>query len=219
MNVKRGIVNGLHHRASVLNNVEENKTKELQDISKTLARNGYPSHITRKKDRSNRRNEEKPDATIRLPYIEGVSEQIKRTCKKFNLRCVFYSRPTLRQSLTHVKPKEKKNSKKNSIYQIPCSCGKVYVGETKRPLEVRINEHRWATKMREIDRSKIANHAWGEGLHRPDWENTKILDQEENATQRKIKETAYMMITPHNFGSKSIDIHNIWRPIIKKTLQ
>ena len=28
------------------------------------------------------------------------------------------------------------------VYQIPCQCGKVYVGETQRRLETRVKEHR-----------------------------------------------------------------------------
>ena len=29
----------------------------------------------------------------------------------------------------------------NVVYWIPCSCGKAYIGETKRKLETRLKEH------------------------------------------------------------------------------
>jgi predicted GIY-YIG superfamily endonuclease len=30
---------------------------------------------------------------------------------------------------------------KKYVYSIPCECGRCYIGETSRPLEVRIKEH------------------------------------------------------------------------------
>ena len=33
------------------------------------------------------------------------------------------------------------NMIKNCVYSIPCSCGKIYKGETGRPLTVRLEEH------------------------------------------------------------------------------
>ena len=41
------------------------------------------------------------------------------------------------------------------MYQIPCSCGNVYIGETKRALETRIKEHRAAVRWGETDEEWI----------------------------------------------------------------
>ena len=67
---------------------------------------------------------------------------------------------------------------KNCIYNIPCSCGKSYTGETGRPLSVRLEEHRKATIRGEVEKSGMTEHAWSNGDHRPAWDETKIIGRE-----------------------------------------
>ena len=220
--VKKGIVKCLHTRASTINNVPENEKKELDDISFTLSRNGYPSAFTKPRKTirpvPSNRNEENPLTTIRLPYSKGVSEDIKKVCKQFNIRCVFKSQPTLRQILTKTKPKMDKNNKKNIIYQVPCRCGKLYIGETKRPLKTRIEEHKSALRTGETSRSHIAVHAWEDGEHGPKWDDTKIIDHEEKWLPRKFKEAAHMSVVRNNYGRPSFEIPTVWMPLIKKAI-
>ena len=64
--------------------------------------------------------------------------------------------------------------------------GSLYIGETKRPLETRIKEHRAATRQGETAKSAIAEHAWGQ--HPILWEETSVLDQAKNNTTLLIKE-------------------------------
>ena len=42
----------------------------------------------------------------------------------------------------HVKTKQNPDKVKGGIYSIPCDCGKVYIGETGRPLKDRLGEHK-----------------------------------------------------------------------------
>ena len=37
--------------------------------------------------------------------------------------------------------------KSGVVYEVPCSCGKVYIAETKRTLETRMKEHRAAARL------------------------------------------------------------------------
>ena len=74
-------------------------------------------------------------------------------CK--SIRTVFTSGSTLRRYLFRVKPPTEFNMTKNCVYSIPCSCGKMYKGETGRPLKVRLEEHRKA-----IVRGEIENRVW-----------------------------------------------------------
>ncbi len=46
------------------------------------------------------------------------------------------------------------------IHSIPCSCGRVYIGETTRRLEQRVKEHQDACKRGDEKVSVIAEHAW-----------------------------------------------------------
>ena len=46
---------------------------------------------------------------------------------------------------------------KNCVYSLPCSCGKIYKGETGGPLKVRLEAHRKAVLQGEIEKSGIAD--------------------------------------------------------------
>jgi hypothetical protein len=80
---------------------------------------------------------------IKMPYIQGLSEQITRHVKqtlKNNVRVVFSNDNSVRKHLMRVKPKMKPLLK-NCIYKVTCSCGAVYIGQTRRALMRRIREH------------------------------------------------------------------------------
>ena len=49
---------------------------------------------------------------------------------------------------------------KNSVYSIPCSCDKIYKGETGRPQKVRLEEHGKSVVRGEIEKSGMADHIW-----------------------------------------------------------
>ena len=85
-----------------------------------------------------------PYVTVCLPYVKGLAERIKKICSPYDIRTVFTSGSTLRRYLFRVKPPTEFNMTKNCVYSIPCSCGKIYKGETGRPLKVRLEEHRKA---------------------------------------------------------------------------
>jgi hypothetical protein len=77
------------------------------------------------------------------------------------------------------------------IYNIPCECGRSYVGETGRPLSISIGEHKFNLKNGLLCKSKLAQHAFEEG-HQISWNEAKILQIEVNSRQRKYKESAHM---------------------------
>ena len=107
-----------------------------------------------------------------IPYVAGMSEDIRHVCRKFNIRVVFKSRRTLRSMLTKVKDTLPLGKQSNVVYRIPRSCGQVYIGETKRRLETRLKEHRDACKRGMIEKSAVAEHVW-ENHHPIDWEETR----------------------------------------------
>ena len=45
------------------------------------------------------------------------------------------------------------------VYRIPCSCGKVYIGETGRDLTTRLKEHKAHGRKGEYDKSAIVKHS------------------------------------------------------------
>ena len=105
--------------------------------------NNYPEHITlapRNLDWRIEDNTQKHTPEC-LPYVKGLAEKIQKICSPYDIRTVFTSGSTLRRYLFWVKPPTEFNLIKNRVFSIPCSCGKIYKGETGHPLKVRLEEH------------------------------------------------------------------------------
>ena len=106
---------------------------------------------------------------------------------------------------------------KNCVYSTPCSCGKIYKGETGRLLKVRLDEHRKAVVRGEIEKSGMADHIWKvKGNHRPLWDEVEIIDRAEHWRIRHFKESAHMLGYNDLPNRPSIELNTIWEPIIKK---
>ena len=71
-----------------------------------------------------------------------MSEDIRRICRGHNIRVAFRLSRTLRAMLSTVKNKVPTEKQSGVVYMIPCSCRKVYLGETERRLETRLKEHK-----------------------------------------------------------------------------
>ena len=111
-----------------------------------------------------------------LPYVSGVSEDIRRVCRRYNLRVVFRSGWTLRPMLIRMKDTLPLEKHPNVVYRIPCSgCSKVYIGETIRRLDTRLKEHQEALRRGMTEKSAVALHAW-DNQHSTNWKEASIID-------------------------------------------
>ena len=108
---------------------------------KTFIGNGYPRAFVRSaavprpprepsidSDDSDEKSKKKPPVAL-LPYVAGRSERIRKVCQDFNIRTVFKSGPTLRNLLTKAKDSLPIDKQSNVVYEVQCTCGKVYIGE------------------------------------------------------------------------------------------
>ena len=93
-----------------------------------------------------------------IPYVAGMSKDIRHICRKFNIRVVFKSGWTLPSTLTKVKDTLPFGKQSNVVHHIPCSCGQVYIGETRQRLETRLKEHRDACERGMTEKSAVADH-------------------------------------------------------------
>ena len=80
-------------------------------------------------------------AILDFSYVKGLPEGIQKICNPYDNWTVFTSGSTLQRYLFWVKTPTEFSMIKNCVYSIPCSCGKIYKGETGRPLKVRLEEH------------------------------------------------------------------------------
>ena len=137
--VKRGVVRCLHGRVREVISTQDNLQKEVDHLARVLKQNGYPANFIRNAsapptqetaDISSPEEEQEKGPLVVIPYVTGMSEDIRRVCRKFNIRVVFKSGWTLRSMLTKVKDTLPPGKQSNVVYRIPCSCGQVYIGET-----------------------------------------------------------------------------------------
>ena len=92
---------------------------------------------------------------VLLPYVSGVSEDIRRVCRGFGIRVIFKTGRSLRSMLTKVKDTLPAEKQSRVVYQIPCTCGKTYIGEMTRRLETRMKEHQEACCRVMLERSAV----------------------------------------------------------------
>ena len=150
-----------------------------------------------------------------LEYIQGLSEQLKRALNKHNIKATFYTQTTLRSLLSKPKDPIPKEDRNNAIYQLNCKdCEAVYVGETKRTLNIRAEEHIKAIKPAS-KKSHTAEHCWKYN-HDFDWKHKKVLDLEKNWKTRTIKESIYSEENEHHINGISFKLPNIWKPILRE---
>ena len=158
-----------------------------------LKENGYPSSFVYKHSCPGRprpdRVEQRPKATLILPYISNLSEAIRRVLTPLDIQVVFRPLMTLRQLLVHPKDRVPMDERKEVVYSIPCTeCPKVYIGQTGRSLKHRLKEHRRALRNGDMAASALAEHALtaGNGV---DLSKAEVLDSNPYTATRCMLES------------------------------
>ena len=68
---------------------------------------------------------------VKLPWIPKLGPKLRRILRKRNIKTVFTSGTSLKDVLCNHKTKLPDNSYPG-VYRCECSCGKAYIGETKK---------------------------------------------------------------------------------------
>ena len=92
-----------------------------------------------------------------LPFYPKISYKISSILKKFDFFTVFS--PVNKLCFSNLKD-SRIPSNNWGIYKISCQCGLSYIGQTKRALRFRLNEHKNDVKNQELNKSTIAVHCW-----------------------------------------------------------
>lgn len=149
---------------------------------------------------------------FKFPYVEGLSQQIKRTLTNDHSNIVFYHNKKVGNLYSKMKDKLTVENKSNVIYEIPCNCGAVYIGQTKQLVKTRIQEHKYSCNERHINKKEktaLASHHF-EFKHDFVFDRTTILDYEHNYKKRLISEM--ILINKHsNTVNKKTDTENLSR--------
>ena len=195
--------------------------KEMKHLRTVLTENGYPSGLVKPTHKKSTQEEEEkqPLTTAVIPYSQGLSEQIRRVLKKFNIRTAFRSGASLGKLLTKVKDPVPPEDRPGAIYKISCLCEDSYIGETGRTTNTRVKEHKAACRLANFVKSAVAEHAWQEG-HIIEWDQVTILDTASDLRERQTKEALYIKLAPLGCRmnrDEGKDLSPLWLNAIKNS--
>lgn len=132
-------------------------------LQTNIRRNWSNGKCTRLLPNTTQLRKELPEKTIikSLPFVNGLTQSVKRVINKFDTGIQLVSRPINQQNgttFTKLKKPFKTLDKMNVVYKIPCAgkfdingqlmekCDKCYVGQTMNMLSCRNNTHRNSCK-------------------------------------------------------------------------
>jgi hypothetical protein len=197
---KRGVIRTLKHRAEGIVSDDQERDKEVTHIKTVLKVNGYPDWLlNERRERGTPTTQTNVPAQstqkrppIVIPYIKGVSEQLRRIYKTHHIPTYFKPINTLRQLLVHPKDKLDKERTVGPVYHITCEdCSANYIGESERSLKARFQEHqRPSSTTSEVSRHIHQDHP----DHTVKIENTKVLAVEPRWFERGVKEAIYIKL-------------------------
>ncbi|KAI8506885.1 hypothetical protein Bbelb_153240 [Branchiostoma belcheri] len=220
---KLAVIKTLFHRADNIVTSDQAKTDEQRHLRGALAKCGYKNWTFNKalkpSDQSKKTQKCKPltnknKANITIPYVQGVSEKLRRIFQNFNIATNFKPHSTLRQRLVHPKDRPHKGTKANVIYRLKCeepNCNNTYIGETSRPLKVRYKEH--CRPSANGYSSAIFHHLQHNQGHSFKLESTDVLDRETRWWERGVKEAIYERMynpTLNREGGLRVDLSGTW---------
>ena len=217
---KRSIVNCLHNRAERVITKPSGTAQEKKHLSTFLFANGYPPSFLQRVNKTRNptpgRETAEFKSTAVLPYIKGVSGPLRRHLQQQGIRTVFKSDITLKFRLVRPKDPADPNKQDSVVYKIPCTCGKVYIGETRRPMHERMKEHDRDIRLARSQNSAVSEHA-NSTRHKPLWNETKLIDRESHWYTRKVKEAIYIRLNPNNINrDNGAKVPEAWMPTIRK---
>ena len=225
---KESVVSSLFNRAHFIITNKDDLDKENTRIKQVLKENGYQESIISKIFKRITNNHSLPQSnqltqatdiqeeeirmSINLPYVEGTSEKLRRILRSHKIRSTFYTENTLRKLLCKPKDRVTTEDKSNIVYEIDCSnCEAVYLGESKRSLKLRSDEHKRSVRNCDCDNNEIAKHCW-EADHNFSWDQKKVIDRERRLIPRKIKETINSLKNPNHINKIFYMIAETWLP-------
>ena len=97
--MKAGVVQGLAERAVRVSSSDAECDAELRHISSVMVCNGYPRRFVEKAISKQLRRRTAPRVqnqdqsnmkTVRIPFVEGLSQEVRRVARSAGVRCVFY---------------------------------------------------------------------------------------------------------------------------------
>jgi hypothetical protein len=220
---KLAVIDSLTYRAYAICD-KDFLADELKYITTCLQSNGYPKSLIEKRMarmdlKFQNQNNTAPaiDDTKRfiLPYMGPLTHRLTGYLRR-KLNCTFgyLTGKKMKQFICNYK--EKLPPEKIGIYNIPCSqpCPSHYIGETCRPLHLRLQEHERDVKKKNI-KSAVALHALENPTHHIDFNSASLIIPERRNFHRKFLESLHIRSAPNAMNQdQGMKLNPIWSSLL-----
>ena len=223
---KYSVVGSLQHRANTICSNPELLKQEEKHLEEALTRCKYPAWAlnkakmkTRTVTNNNKRSTKNTGNNIQrphivIPYYQGISESMKKTCSEYGVQVYFQGGNTIKNLLMAPKDQDTIQKKSGVIYRYQCDrveCDEEYIGESSRTFGERFKEH-LKTPSPIYDHSNITGH-------NVTMENFSIIGREDQNLCRWIKEALFIRVNNPSLNKNIGKYHlpHIWDEVLHNT--
>ena len=150
-----------------------------------------------------------------LPYVKGVTKQLRRVFRSFDVPTYFKLSNTLWQLLVQPKDKLDKGNVVGPVYHISCDdCDAIYVVETGRALKTRFSENRRKSSVA----SEVSQHVHLNRLeHEVSMDRVKILTVDSKKIESGVMEAIYIGVAEPslNKGGGCYLLPAVWTHVLR----
>lgn len=190
---KLSAFHSLIHRAVNIPMSIDNRFKEIQIIKQQAHANNFSMSTINKILKKHERQflyqhlmntELQKDMQYRkFTYQGDINTKIEKLLRKYNIICATSQKLNTLNQLKNAKDPTP-FLEKNGVYSIKCDeCEAMYIGETGRQIKTRVQEH-----VKDIRCSNFGKHLHETGHRFSNWENVKLLHQQEKGIKLTLLE-------------------------------